>query len=172
MFDPSIFDNLKIVLEGAVYDRDLSSHWVVLNRADRLDLAAMSRDFRIQFCVKDEWAVMATVSLRSVLKDFAAEWLADQVETPGCFLEVVFTMQVRRAEECARIESLIQNIWGGRPLLSQELSFKHPHVEEGFKNEITLHFDRKIDESNIVDLESVLEHVHQTLDELNKWSRV
>ncbi len=155
-----------------MYDRDLSSHWVVLSRSDRVDLAAMSRDFRIQFCVKDEWAVFATVSLRSELKDFASEWLANQADAPGCELEVVFHMQVNRAEECARIETLIHGIWGGRPLLKQQLSFSYPHLGEGYKNEITLHFDRKIDESNIVDLESVLEHIHQTLDELNKWGRV
>ncbi|MDF0725751.1 hypothetical protein PY093_03360 [Cytobacillus sp. S13-E01] len=39
MFDPTIFDNLKVVIEGEVYDLDLTGDFLVTNRSDSIDIA-------------------------------------------------------------------------------------------------------------------------------------
>lgn len=49
MFDPTVFDNLKVVLEGCVYDYDLEDKIVVTGRNDIVDLATLTRTFSIRF---------------------------------------------------------------------------------------------------------------------------
>ena len=49
MFDPTIFDNLKVVAEGAVYDLDLQGEILITNRIDQVDLATLSRYYAITF---------------------------------------------------------------------------------------------------------------------------
>ena len=39
MFDPTAYDNLKVILEGAVYDLDLSGELKIIERNDIVDLA-------------------------------------------------------------------------------------------------------------------------------------
>jgi hypothetical protein len=172
MYDPSIFDNLKIVLEGAVYDRDLDERWIVLGREDLIDLAQMSRTFRIRFSAKPSPGVVATVTLGSELKDFAAEWLQQKSFTPGCFLEVSFLTSLKDSDLCATIAQQLTGIWGGRPIIRQHLSFPYPQQTVGYQNDISLHFDRKIDESNISDIDSMLDHVSLSLEYLNNMHLV
>jgi hypothetical protein len=52
MFDPTVYDNLKVVLEGLVYDLDLEGKIEITDRCDLVDLARMSRTFRIRFRVR------------------------------------------------------------------------------------------------------------------------
>ncbi|UOK56770.1 hypothetical protein MGI18_18515 [Bacillus sp. OVS6] len=54
MFDPTAFDNLKVVLEGAIYDADLGGFITVIGRKDLVDLAAMSRCYQNTFQLKKE----------------------------------------------------------------------------------------------------------------------
>lgn len=53
MFDPTVFDNLKTVLEGAVYDLDLEGVILVINRNDLVDLAHFSRTYKITFQLQE-----------------------------------------------------------------------------------------------------------------------
>lgn len=52
MFDPTAFENLKIVIEGAVYDRDFSGEILVTDRNDIINLAKLERRFEISFVDK------------------------------------------------------------------------------------------------------------------------
>lgn len=47
MFDPTAFDNLKVIVEGAVYDFDLHGDILVTDRKDMMDLASLSRIYHI-----------------------------------------------------------------------------------------------------------------------------
>ncbi|NUJ69854.1 hypothetical protein HUS64_21435, partial [Pseudoalteromonas sp. 2102] len=50
MFDPTIFDNLKTVVEGAVYDLDVTDELVtVVDRSDIIDLAKFTRAYALSF---------------------------------------------------------------------------------------------------------------------------
>jgi|GEM_PF-323516 hypothetical protein len=49
MFDPTVFDNLKVVLEGCVYDYDLEEKIAVTGRSDIVDLATLTRTFSVRF---------------------------------------------------------------------------------------------------------------------------
>lgn len=168
MFDPTIFDNLKIVLEGAVYDRDLDRQWTILDREDLVDLSRMSRTFRIQFCKRDYPGVVTKMTLSSDVRDFAAEWLTPiQGARPGAYLEVCFTLSIRDVQECEDLQRRLLNIWRGRPLIQQHLTFAYPNRSEYLQTEILLHFERKIDETHIDDMQAMLDHIAVSLDDLN-----
>ncbi|MCV9888442.1 hypothetical protein [Metabacillus halosaccharovorans] len=47
MFDPTVFDNLKVVIEGYIYDMDIDEQISVTDRSDIIDLAKMSRQYSI-----------------------------------------------------------------------------------------------------------------------------
>ena len=171
MFDPTIFDNLKIVLEGAVYDRDLDMRWAVLHREDLVDLASMGRTFIISFSQKDKPVVVATVELSSDIRDFSGEWLSDSERKPGCIFLVKFVTSIDNLDQCESIKLNLLDIWGGRPLIQQHLTFTWPQKAEHWQVEIVLHFERKFDETNIMDIENVLDHISLSLDYLNGLHR-
>ncbi|MCI1114000.1 hypothetical protein MOQ26_23600, partial [Stenotrophomonas maltophilia] len=79
MFHPLVFDNIKVVLEGAVYDRDFEGAITITGRSDVIDMASFHRLFQIEFKLADmaahEHAVTAQMQLRTGLADIAAEQL-------------------------------------------------------------------------------------------------
>lgn len=52
LFDPTAFENMKVVLEGAVYDRDFIGDILVINRDDIVNLSTMSRTYKIEMELK------------------------------------------------------------------------------------------------------------------------
>jgi hypothetical protein len=172
MYDPTIFDNIKIVLEGSVYDRDLDHQWTILQRQDLVDLASMARTFFIQFTIRNQPAVIAGIKIKSDIHDFATEWLNVGEHKAGCFLEIQFLASVADPEICARIQQELMNIWRARPIIRQHLQFAYPNQNQRYQNEIVLHFDRKIDETNIVDIDAILDHVMISLQFLNDLQKV
>lgn len=63
MFDPTAFENMKTVFEGAAYDLDLSGEAAIIGRNDIVDLAGMSRDYRITLTLPAWREASATVRL-------------------------------------------------------------------------------------------------------------
>jgi hypothetical protein len=54
LFDPTVYDNLKVVLEGAVYDLDLAGSILVTGREDWVNLADLSRTYKLTFVMADD----------------------------------------------------------------------------------------------------------------------
>ncbi|MGZ0052167.1 hypothetical protein [Brevibacillus gelatini] len=183
MFHPLVFDNIRVVLEGAVYDRDFDGAITITNRSDVMDMATFQRLFQIDFKLagqaENERAVRAQMQLRTSLGDIAAE----QLETPlvehiGCTICIHFYMQLEgpgdipdRAKE---ITTILNDIWGQRPFITQTLSAKLPEhrIEwppQSWENRVTLDFHRKIDEGNIEDLRLLIEHTIQSLAGLQNY---
>ena len=49
MFDPTAFENMRVVMEGIFYDKDLSGDITIVDRNDVINTAKMSRDFDLSF---------------------------------------------------------------------------------------------------------------------------
>lgn len=105
MFHPLVFDNIRVVLEGAVYDRDFEGAITITNRSDVMDMATFHRQFQIEFKLADQHehttAVRAEMQLRTQLADIAAE----QLEQPltdhiGCTICIHFSCRWRITEMC------------------------------------------------------------------------
>ncbi len=176
MFDPTIYENLKVVIEGAVYDLDLAGVIDVTNRIDRVELSTMSRNYMIQFQAKEDDSTLGEIRLVADTKDLASEILEQEDEyTPGCLVRVRFQVKVENIEEeCAEINKCLQDIWGHRPHIQQKVSYLYDSVEQelllmpSYNNEISLEFGRKIDEGQIDDMRELIDLTLHSIHALNE----
>ncbi|WP_332692644.1 hypothetical protein [Halalkalibacter lacteus] len=170
MFDPTVFENIKVAIENYVYDLDnVSGEIDVTNRMDRLELAVMSREFRLQFSLPNQNEITAEIVLQASIKDLADEILEVLGESPGSSLLVRYMLQVEDVEsECKHIETIMRKIWD--PVLPpiQTVSFAYGKEDSLYMNTVELRFPHKINEEQMRDIPEFVDHVRKTLVELNK----
>lgn len=75
MFDPTAFENMKTVFEGAAYELDLRGEASITGRKDLVDLAEMSREYRITLQLPEWQEASVTICLSASLGQLAAEIL-------------------------------------------------------------------------------------------------
>ena len=167
MFDPTIFDNIKVVLEGEIYDLDLAGEITINNRNDWVDLARMSREYRIQFCLVENNKKTAECILSADTKDLSSEILELKSQTkPGCELSICFEVQVEDPGiECKMIEEKLNQIWSHRPTITQTIQFNYLEPLR-MRNKVLLQFGRKIDEDNIQDIPNLIEYTIKSLRDI------
>lgn len=188
MFDPTVYENLKVVLEGAVYDRDLDGSVLVTGREDWVNLAVMARSYRIAFQLADRAAdasgsaeasqggadrpVEAELVLSTELADLASEILELDTETPGCSLVVSFRMKLQAGQPvepvCQDILASMRRLWGGRFGVQQTLSFEYGEEPAAMTNRIRLLFGRRFGEEVAEDFAQILDHTVLALRELER----
>ncbi|WP_053377005.1 hypothetical protein [Paenibacillus sp. FJAT-27812] len=168
MFDPTVFENLKVAFENQIYDLDTLDRKVdIINRIDRLELAVMSREFALQFTLAGRAEVSAEIQLTASLKDLAAELLEQKGETPACTLRLRFYMQLSDVnEQCRQIEDILQRIWEPEMAPTQTISYLFGDEAPSYSNVIELSFNRKISEEQMEDIPELSQHVLQTLAKL------
>ncbi|QHT63750.1 hypothetical protein GXP70_05590 [Paenibacillus lycopersici] len=170
MFDPTIFDNLKVAVENYVYDLDnLDARVVVTHRVDRLELAVMAKVFALQFALAKGSGITADIRLEASLKDLAAEILEQEGVSPGCGVRIRFYMPVDDIETvCANVERTLTEIWQPDMPPTQMLSFLYgeDRSAQSYQNEIEVHFNRKINEGQMEDIPELIEHMVQSLEAL------
>jgi hypothetical protein len=168
MFDPTIYDNLKVVLEGHIYDLDLSNNISVINRHDFIDLASMSRTFSIQFQLKDFNVphLFGEISLDFSLKDFTTEMVMGNVDEAGCTIQINLYTKVNNInKECKDIRAFLKKLWNNQVIINQEISYKYESEQDTF-NKINLNFQRKINENQMDDLSSIINYCLKSLEYL------
>ncbi|MEK5259220.1 hypothetical protein MKY75_08295 [Paenibacillus sp. FSL L8-0663] len=170
MFDPTVFDNLKVAIENAVYDLDnLDSRIDITQRIDRLEMSVMSREFAVQFRLREHPSVTAEVQLKADLNNLAAEILEIKDQIPGCVLLLSFYIEICDIEsQCGRIENILTEIWKPDLRPVQTLSQIYGERTSTYQNRIELRFSRQINEDQMEDIPELLEHILLTLMELNK----
>ncbi|MCS7461113.1 hypothetical protein N0M98_13245 [Paenibacillus doosanensis] len=169
MFDPTIFDNLKVVFEGAMYDMDLSGELQIVNRTDRVELSAMSRSFGMEAVRKPDGAVKGSFFLKASLADLSAELLAEQGKQPGCSLELEFVYPIQEpARDCEEAEAILRSIWGEAPSILQVVQTVYGQEPSVRTNHVTVQFSRKLDERQIDDIPSLLEHLALSMERLER----
>ncbi|WP_134685689.1 hypothetical protein [Brevibacillus migulae] len=180
MFHPTVFDNIKVVLEGAVYDCDFEGAISITNRADMMDMATFQRLFQIEFTLAGakEKAVIAQMQLRTTLSDIASEQLEQSlVERIGCTVCIHFQLAIHDImTDAEKITAALNNIWGHRPHITQYIGTRLDEHRltwppERFENKVTLDFHRKIDEGNIEDMRGLVEHSIESLRVLEELNR-
>jgi hypothetical protein len=170
IFDPTAFDNLKVVIEGKIYDLDLQGDIVVVDRNDIIDLAVMSRMYKISF-MKQKGAKdpVAFIKLSTTIDHLASEITGNMDIRPGGIVEVGFLVNIHHdQEDCLKIEELLKEIWGENRDIRQKISFDRAIPEE-FTNEITISFHRFIYEENVDDLLNMIDYTIQSIEKLTEW---
>lgn len=172
MFDPTIYENIKVVLEGEIYEADLAGEILVTMRKDIVNLAEMSRTFTIRFALSNTTKdIYSELQLFASTADLANEILETKpVSNPGCELIIKFFMPVEDyLTQCKKVVVELDKIWDYRPEIGQKLSFTYNEEADSntqMINEITLEFGRKIDEDNINDIHSLIRHTVNSLNQL------
>lgn len=169
MFDPTIYDNIKVVLEGAVYDLDLDGKILITRREDLVDLSSMSRTYAIEFARKIDKPSLAEINLQVHLSDLAAEILENPTAKPGCTLTIKLFTKVKNPDiECKHIEEQLGRIWEQRPQITQLLSYRYGIIPMMYHNQITLSFGRKVDESHLDDFPHLIGYAADSLTWLDE----
>lgn len=169
MYDPTIFDNLKVAFENHVYDLDNMERLIdITNRRDRMDFSIMARDFSIQFKLVGQQNSKAEIVLKASLQDLSAEILEKPGMKPGCKLILKFYKRVQQVnEQCRKIEEELKTIWEDQKI-TQQLSFVYEKDPTSYLNVIEVAFNHKINEDHMGDIGEFLDHVLETLDVLNE----
>lgn len=165
MYDPTIFENLKVAFENQVYDLDNLDHLITItNRVDRMDLSILKRDFAIQFTLVDQPDVTAEIILEASLDELSAEILDQPGKNPGCSLYLRFFKRVQDvSSQCMKIDQALNEIWETEHKLTQTLSFVYDQEESSYLDSIEVAFTHKINEEHMGDIPDFLEHVLATL---------
>jgi hypothetical protein len=113
VFDPTAFDNWKVVVEGALYDLDREGQLCVVGREDLVDLAQMSREFRIR--VREaESTSQAEMQLYSSMTDFFGERheaiLSDNYPA-GIRMNWVLTLPGERLKDAQELHDRLESMW-------------------------------------------------------------
>jgi hypothetical protein len=170
VFDPTIYENLKVVIEGAVYDLDLGNRINVTNRTDRIELSSMSRYYAIRFELRNQGSISAEICLTADVSDLASEILDKEDKVRGCQLKICFHTYIHDVvADCNTIQRKLKTIWGNEHDVMQEISFLFNEQEPPiYHNKTTLHFQQKITESQIDDISRLIDHVLQSLHSLTR----
>jgi len=179
MFDPTIFDNWKVVLEGAVYDIDREGGAEVIGREDLVDLASLSRSFRIA-ARRPGGSCRAEVRLDAGLADFAGERYElrlSGLEPPGIRLELRFTLPGARIRDVGALHASLGRLWGAAEAeichrVRIEVDPSAPPLDAaapaGSAYEIAVLFLGKRNEDTLDDVEGLLSRMLVALDALEE----
>ncbi|WP_128854876.1 hypothetical protein [Bacillus sp. CDB3] len=166
MFDPTAFENLKVIVEGAVYDFDLHGDILVTDRKDVMDLASLSRMYSISFQLTEPFKTMveATFSLSVDAKNLSGEILEVPQFIPGCEMKLEFSFEMEQPEVgCEKIEALLHSIWGKERMITQKISYEYNKQAISYHNKVEVLFQKAITEDHVDDLIAVISHMIETV---------
>ncbi|MED1089557.1 hypothetical protein [Bacillus paramycoides] len=166
MFDPTAFENLKVIVEGAVYDFDLHGDILVTDRKDVMDLASLSRMYSISFQLTETFKTMveATFSLSVDAKNLSGEILEVLQFIPGCEMKLEFSFEMEHPEiGCKEIEKLLHSIWGKERMITQKISYEYNKQAISYHNKVEVLFQKAITEDHVDDLIAVISHMIETV---------
>lgn len=171
MFDPTAFENMKVVLEGALYDRDLDGEISILDRNDLMNLAKLSRHYEITFARHDANSIRCTLVLTADLENLASELhpLVRNEHLAGVNLHIVFTMEHENLQSLhEKIHNVLVGIWGSERTFTQTVSYDPLAQSNIINKEISLQFNRLILEEQIDDLVVMIDFMEDSLDKINQ----
>jgi len=171
VFDPTAFDNMKVVLEGALYDLDILGDIVITDRNDFINTAKMARRFEICFKRSENSGnfVTAKIVMDSMFVNLGAELLPSTLPAnlAGCRISLEFTLkQVEKIEDFQKIETVLLDIWGPLRKISQSIHYNPLSTNKKITNVITIEFERLISEEQMDDLVEMIDFMITTLERL------
>ncbi|CAM3895714.1 hypothetical protein [Mesobacillus zeae] len=172
MFDPTAFENIKVVVEGAIYDRDLDGEILVIDRNDIVNLSKMSRKYTVSFHLRQSGSqgIFAVISINSELENLAAELLENQPQhLAGCAVDISFHFRNKNDEKTfAGIHHILTSIWGSERTVTQRIEADPFVEEETVANTAFVSFNRLVLEDHIEDLSDMVEYMVTSLKKLGE----
>ncbi|MBY6035738.1 hypothetical protein KUV80_03700 [Fictibacillus nanhaiensis] len=173
MYHPSVYDNLKVVLEGAVYDLDFSGAVEIINRKDIVDLAVIERKYSIDFIVAGiSENFKGKLTLSTNLEKYATEKLQENPEAAGSMLAIHIETPVYEIEtDCKQLQAILKK-WTEGDLkgdIQQKLTYIYGESRNVFHNSISIQLQKPVSEEEPERFSLVLEQVIQSIKEMNDY---
>ncbi|WP_453995601.1 hypothetical protein [Bacillus nitroreducens] len=165
MFHPTVFDNIKVVLEGALYDLDLEGPLLIMDRVDQVEMAKLGRNYRITFKDKAIDEINAYIDLRIDLDNQVRDLKRPDDLNPGCQLEIGFIFNLDSLDTCPKVEQELTRIWGETRDIQQEISFIYN--TNRYTNNSKIIFHRLIHEDNMDDLLVMVDYIIESIHQLH-----
>lgn len=171
MFDPTAFENMKVVIEGALYDRDLVGDIFIIDRNDFINTAKLSRRYEVTFSIQhDVEHIHCSIIMEAELENLAAELLpaAQSDRLSGCHVLIKFlTMHPNDLKIFQQIEAGLKEIWGHERTIKQSIICDPFVNDDWIKNETIINFNRLVTEDQMDDLVTMMDYMIESLDRLN-----
>ncbi|MBS4190945.1 hypothetical protein KHA94_12205 [Bacillus sp. FJAT-49705] len=173
MFDPTAFENMKVVIEGALYDRDLDGEISIFDRNDYINAAKLSRRYEVSFTVQPNFQhdLYCTFIMEAGLENLAAELLksAHSDRLAGCHLFVKFSFKHQyEASIFQKIEETLKTIWGEERSIKQ-LIMSEPFSDQSLiTNEVLVSFNRLVYEDQMNDIEAMIDYMTLSLKNIRQ----
>lgn len=160
---------MKVVLEGAVYDRDLFGDILIVSRDDLVNLATLSRQFTIEFVLKEphiQKKISGGIRLFASLENLSSELLASHINetSNGSTVEIFIICPEKLVDKQAeQMLRGLENIWGQRTIQWTTCIKKTNTNQQSSTSEFTISFDRLVKEDQMDDLVDMVEYLIQSL---------
>jgi len=167
MFDPTVFDNIKVVLEGSIYDLDLAGDIIITNRNDLINIGKMDRTYNITYQLPNvsTGEIQVQLEINSTIDEIYDEWHKKK-EWFGCTLTVTFQVN-RYLDDLAekRLLKLFHQHYNENPII-KITTVKQSH-ELLYLTECQL--KRYMGEHQVDDLKTLIGQSVQMLHLLNEF---
>ncbi|MGN7177949.1 hypothetical protein BK139_16540 [Paenibacillus sp. FSL R5-0490] len=173
MFDPTAFENMKVVMEGGFYDRDLSGEIRIVDRNDNINSAKMSRRYDLTFTDLAEGLaeIYCTFIMEAGIDNLAAELLPQRKTEmlAGCRISVIFKIKHQMEHnKFQEIREVLEQIWGSGRNIEQTVKYS-PEKRQGLaETETIISFNRLVQEEQIDDLNEMINYMTASMDSLRK----
>jgi hypothetical protein len=173
MFDPTAFENMRVVMEGIFYDKDLSGDISIVDRNDVINTAKLSRVFDLSFQLISSSLSKVTgrLTLEANLKNLAAELLptSGSEKQAGCMVKVEFIFEHDSLESVSlEVDQSLKKIWGGNRIIKQIIRYEPLMLNQIIHHTALISFDRIITEDQIDDMVEMVDYMTLTLESLEK----
>lgn len=167
MFDPTAFENMRVVIEGYLYDKDLDGELSIIDRNDIVNLSKLTREYMIEFQLKNSSSDhKATFCLKAGLENLAAELLPGNIlaSKQGSFVKLQFhVIHLNELDLYDKLQTGFQQIWGEKRTILQNIQYNPLNTNRSVENRITIEFNRLIVEDQMDDLLDMIDHMVETL---------
>ncbi len=175
MYDPTAYENFKIIIEGSVYEADFSGDILVTGRTENIDLAVLERAYGISFVLQEEKSVTACIRVRSSLGQLSSEILEKEDGESGAFISIVFNIDRKKTGSNTQVNEItecLKEIWGEGRIYKVELREKYVNGKP-IGNDILceISFDRVITEEQADDLYTLVDYCIDSLRKLQRLKR-
>lgn len=175
MFDPTAFENIRVILEGIFYDEDLEGSLIIIDRNDLINTAKLSRTYELicRLTPSNEVAnpqITCKVTLNARLENFTAELLPviHMKQEAGCHLMIEFLFDYKQDEFFLKqIEKLIREKWTGTKI-RQTVSYEPFKKKEKVKHHVELNFNELLKEEQISELPEICQQIMTILLQMEK----
>ena len=167
MFDPTAYENFKIIVEGSVYDADFTGDIKVVNRAEIVDLSILSRNFEIQFQLVNNAEITAGIVVSSNIELLAGEIMLEDEKAAGAYIEIQFFSQQKEEVLSGKVENItseLLELWGKDRRVETKTSLHYVNGEiTHYSWKSIVSFQRIVTEDQAENLYELIDYSIQSL---------